>query len=73
MSHIISTYSNKTIFGKLGMIYAICSIGFLGFFVWAHHQFVVGLDIDSKKKESSLFVRIESIIMQYAGNCYKKN
>lgn len=48
ISHIISTYANKTIFGKLGMIYAICSIGFLGFFVWAHHQFVVGLDIDSK-------------------------
>lgn len=36
ISHVISTYSNKTIFGKLGMIYAICSIGFLGFFVWAH-------------------------------------
>jgi cytochrome c oxidase subunit 1 len=48
MSHVISTYSNKAIFGKLGMIYAICSIGFLGFFVWAHHQFVVGLDIDSR-------------------------
>lgn len=46
ISHVISTYSRKIIFGKLGMIYALCSIGFLGFFVWAHHQFVVGLDID---------------------------
>lgn len=47
ISHVISTYSNKTIFGKNGMIYAICSIAFLGFCVWAHHQFVIGLDVDS--------------------------
>lgn len=32
------------------MIYAICSIAVLGFLVWAHHQYVVGMDIDSKKR-----------------------
>jgi len=48
VSHIISKYTNKQIFGKIGMIYAICSIGILGFFVWAHHQYTVGLDTDSR-------------------------
>jgi heme/copper-type cytochrome/quinol oxidase subunit 1 len=48
VSHVISTFSNKPIFGQLGMIYAICSIAVLGFLVWAHHQYVVGMDIDSR-------------------------
>lgn len=48
VSHIISKYTNKAIFGKIGMIYAICSIGLLGFLVWAHHQYTVGLDVDSR-------------------------
>lgn len=48
VSHIISTFSNKPIFGQLGMIYAIASIGVLGFLVWAHHQYIVGLDVDSR-------------------------
>lgn len=48
ISHVISTFSNKNIFGQLGMIYAIISIGILGFAVWAHHMFTIGLDVDSK-------------------------
>lgn len=48
VSHIISRFSSKPIFGSLGMIYAMSSIGLLGCLVWAHHQYTVGLDTDSR-------------------------
>ena len=48
VSHVISTFSKKPVFGYLGMAYAMVAIGFIGFMVWAHHMYTVGLTVDTK-------------------------
>jgi len=48
VSQIISTFSKKPVFGYLGMAYAMVAIGVVGFIVWAHHMFTVGMSVNLK-------------------------
>jgi cytochrome c oxidase subunit 1 len=48
VSQVVATFSRKPIFGYLGMAYAMVAIGVIGFVVWAHHMFTVGMDVNTK-------------------------
>jgi cytochrome c oxidase subunit 1 len=49
ISQIISTFSRKPVFGYLGMVYAMVAIGAVGFLVWAHHMYTVGLSLNTQR------------------------
>ncbi|WP_372785969.1 cytochrome c oxidase subunit I [Phenylobacterium sp.] len=46
VSHVVSTFSRKPIFGYLAMVYAMIAIGVVGFLVWAHHMFTTGMSLN---------------------------
>jgi cytochrome c oxidase subunit I len=49
ISHIVSTFSRKPVFGYLGMAYAMVAIGFVGFVVWAHHMYTTGISLAAQQ------------------------
>jgi cytochrome c oxidase subunit 1 len=49
ISHIVATFSRKPVFGYLGMAYAMVAIGVVGFIVWAHHMYTVGLSLNTQR------------------------
>lgn len=65
ISTTLSANSSKSVFGYLGMVYAMMSIGVLGFVVWSHHMYSVGLDVD-------ILVFTKKILL-YAGNPYNNS
>ncbi len=48
ISHVVSTFSKKPVFGYLGMAYAMIAIGAVGFVVWAHHMYTAGMGVNTK-------------------------